>query len=322
MIVVLSFEADPHVALVTSHLDNWSVPWLLVPVDRAGSSAFTSARMQGPGLSARLRVGDSEVSTAGIQAIWNRRWMRPRADDYRGEPEMQHYIAEQWWHAIDGCLRLSDARWVNSPAGLDAARSKPRQLHDASALGFPVPPTLVSADLDEIIDFAVSLRLDHLVTKVVSPGTPIVPEGSTQYMIFTQQVALAELDRQAVAAAPAIYQPRLEKAYEVRATVVEHHILGCRIDSMASDRTALDWRHYDFDKVPHTPIEIPTHVEDRLIELCRSYGLVFAAADFVVTPEGEWVFLELNPNGQWAWIEEQAGLPIGERIAGALAFGT
>lgn len=322
MIVVLSFEVDPHVTLVTRHLDSWSEPWMLVPVDQAGAGTTASASLTDHARSATLRVGAVEVDVAEIRAIWNRRWLRPRSEDYRGDREMQHYVSEQWWHAIDGCLRLADARWINPAAGLEAARSKPRQISDANDLGLCTPPTLVSADLDEVSQFARSLGLDRLVTKVVSPGTPIVPDGSTQYMVFTQQVLLSELDHRAVAAAPAVYQPRLEKAYEVRATVVENDILGCKIDSMASDRTALDWRHYDFDKVDHTPIDIPGRIGDRLIALCRSYGLVFAAADFVVTPDGEWVFLELNPNGQWAWIEEHAGLPIGERLARALTLST
>src|SRR6266851_4864116 len=42
------------------------------------------------------------------------------------------------------------------------------------------------------------------------------------------------------------------------------------------------------------------------------------ALDFLVTPEGKWVFLEINPNGQWAWIEEETGLPIAAAIADAL----
>ena len=63
-----------------------------------------------------------------------------------------------------------------------------------------------------------------------------------------------DLDEEQVAAAPAIYQPELSKAFEVRVTYVDGDVFACRIDSTASARTALDWRHYDFDNVAHCPI--------------------------------------------------------------------
>jgi pyruvate carboxylase len=53
--------------------------------------------------------------------------------------------------------------------------------------------------------------------------------------------------------------------------------------------------------------------------LMRSLGLRFGALDFLVTPEGEWVFLEVNPNGQRAFVEQATGLPIAAAIAGALS---
>jgi len=46
-----------------------------------------------------------------------------------------------------------------------------------------------------------------------------------------------------------------------------------------------------------------------------SLGLVFGALDFVVTPDGQWIFLEINPNGQWFWIERQTGMPISTALA-------
>jgi len=118
-----------------------------------------------------------------------------------------------------------------------------------------------------------------------------------------------------ISAAPAIYQEAVPKAYEARAIVVGDRVLVCRIDSQASARTSLDWRHYDFDRVEHRPMTAPADVELALLALCRYFGLVFGAIDLIVTPDGRWVFLELNPNGQWGWLEEQGGLPVSRAIA-------
>lgn len=50
-----------------------------------------------------------------------------------------------------------------------------------------------------------------------------------------------------------------------------------------------------------------------------SFGLLFGAFDFSVTPNGEWWFLECNPNGAWAWIEDRVQLPIANALADLLA---
>jgi glutathione synthase/RimK-type ligase-like ATP-grasp enzyme len=47
-------------------------------------------------------------------------------------------------------------------------------------------------------------------------------------------------------------------------------------------------------------------------------GLVFGAVDFICTPAGEYVFLEVNPGGEWGMLERDLRLPISEAIAAAL----
>jgi hypothetical protein len=49
-----------------------------------------------------------------------------------------------------------------------------------------------------------------------------------------------------------------------------------------------------------------------------SFGLNFASLDMIVTPDGEFVFLELNPNGQWLWLEYELGLPLVASMADLL----
>lgn len=91
--------------------------------------------------------------------------------------------------------------------------------------------------------------------------------------------------------------------------MVGFEVLCCKIDSQASPRTELDWWHYNFDQRTHEPAEPPAEVAAQLIALCQHYGLVYGAIDLAVTPAGEWVFFELNPNGQWGWLEGKGRPP-------------
>ena len=82
--------------------------------------------------------------------------------------------------------------------------------------------------------------------------------------------------------------------------------------------TEIDWRRRPFD-VEKTPIELPSDLDAKLIALLRAFGLHYGAFDLIVTPDGRHVFLEVNPAGQYLWVEAQTKLPITAAIADELS---
>ena len=88
-----------------------------------------------------------------------------------------------------------------------------------------------------------------------------------------------------------------------------------RIDSQASTRSRHDWRHYDLDATAYSAHHLPADVEAACLRLLDYFGLRYGAIDLVLTPEGEYVFLELNPVGQWAFIQDLTGMPIAQALA-------
>ena len=58
-----------------------------------------------------------------------------------------------------------------------------------------------------------------------------------------------------------------------------------------------------------------------LVELNRSMGLRYGGADLIRTPEGDWVFLEINPGGEWRWVQQYAGLDVSGALAELLLRG-
>jgi glutathione synthase/RimK-type ligase-like ATP-grasp enzyme len=118
-----------------------------------------------------------------------------------------------------------------------------------------------------------------------------------------------------VAAAPSIFQPYVEKAFELRCVVIGDKIFCAKLDSQSTDRTRIDWRAGEPD---HETFVLPEHVEASIHRLMDSVELNFASLDMIVTPEGEFVFLELNPNGQWLWLELELGLPLVASMADLL----
>ena len=181
----------------------------------------------------------------------------PRLDNFADRGLVRHYAVEQWWYAVDGVLRRISGLRVNSVRALGegAAAQSLQRLIDAVAVGLSVPPTSVSSDRREIADFARRHGREELVTKVVSPGTPIVDNGAEPIHDLHQIGSGWTISTRSRWRQPRpSCQPELSKAFEVRVTYVDGDVFACRVDSTASARTALDWRHYDFDNVAHCPI--------------------------------------------------------------------
>jgi glutathione synthase/RimK-type ligase-like ATP-grasp enzyme len=134
---------------------------------------------------------------------------------------------------------------------------------------------------------------------------------STERGLFTNRISLDEIEKypQKITAAPGIFQPYIEKEHELRVTIVDEIIFAARIESQAHPDTQTDWRRNP-GAIAYTEVTLPTEVSQRLKTFHRNQGLVYAAYDFIVTPEGRYVFLEVNSVGQWLWLEETAGLRI------------
>ncbi len=114
---------------------------------------------------------------------------------------------------------------------------------------------------------------------------------------------------------PAIYQELVPKRFDIRVTIVGKKIFAARIDSQSDPQAAVDWRHTANPQLPHQQVTLPADIEGRLLRLMDRLELNFAAIDLIETPDGEHVFLEVNPNGQWLWLDDMLKLGISQAVA-------
>ena len=103
MILILSFEADPHLTLVTSHLDAMGQAWLLLATDQVVCRRRRSTiDVDGVFVLCDDPSWRDLGTDGGASAVWNRRWLRPRLDNFADRGLVRHYAVEQWWYAVMG----------------------------------------------------------------------------------------------------------------------------------------------------------------------------------------------------------------------------
>ncbi|RAQ93901.1 hypothetical protein [Thermogemmatispora tikiterensis] len=209
--------------------------------------------------------------------------------------------------------------WVNQRERLQAAEYKPAQLQAAVQLGWRIPRTLLTTDPAAARAFLEQCQGRVICKALARELLPATPPLTETQVVYTQRVLPEHAGwLEGVRSAPTLFQEEIPKALELRVVVMGQQIFAFEIYSQASERTRLDWRRCYTD-LRYGRRQLSSETERRLVGLLRHFRLQFAAVDLIVTPEGEEVFLELNPAGQWYWLEQQTGVPLAAAMATVLA---
>ena len=245
-------------------------------------------------------------SLGAPNAIWYRRVRVPKRP-LGMDPGIYDFSLRETRAALLGGIAAISTRWMSPPANVWRAELKPLQLQVASGLGLKIPQTVITNDPDQVRDaFQV---FQAMVAKPVRSGYVVI-EGEP-HSIYTSRLLeehMAHLD--AASLSPTIYQELIPKRFDVRVTIVGDRIFAAAIDSQGDKDAEVDWRRTNNPNLGHHSIDLPAALEHALRSLMRQLGLSYGAVDLVQTPDGEFVFLEVNPNGQWLWLDDKLDMGI------------
>lgn len=238
-----------------------------------------------------------------FDTVWVRRpWAAELPSDLH--PDDRPFASREWRRCIDGLWNTVEPRafHVSDHHALQRADCKLTGLRAAAQVGLRVPRTLVSNDPARIRAF-VRENDRPTIYKPFSYGAWSL-ETKNAALLFCSELDPAALpDDDVLRLTPGLFQAKLEKRYELRVNVIGDLVLASRIDSQAVAQARLDWRAGN-GLVDVYPVELPAALATRCLAVTRALGLVFGCLDLVVTTDDEAVFLEINPMGQFLWLEE------------------
>jgi Glutathione synthase/Ribosomal protein S6 modification enzyme (glutaminyl transferase) len=113
--------------------------------------------------------------------------------------------------------------------------------------------------------------------------------------------------------APVIFQDYIDAKADIRITIVGEEIFAAAIYSQETSYK-VDFR-MDMGNARVEEIQLPQSVSDKLLKLMNRLGLMYGAIDMRQTSDDRYVFLEINPAGQWLFIENRTRQPISDRVA-------
>jgi len=271
------------------------------------------------------KITGAKLDKENLSTLWDRRPELPKELLIEGNETInKHNLIE-----AAGFLRflrsyISDLPSIGSIIFDHFADSKMQQLFYAISVGFITPHTCFSNRQSDILGMAKEYK--EIVLKSIESDGFIDGNINKEYTFYSQKVSyedIASAPKEAFIQTVSYIQEYIPKAFELRITVVAKKVFACKIESqhLADDKGKVDWRQgYDYG-LRYEPYDLPDNIAQKCIKFLDRMRLNFGAFDFIVTPSGEYVFLECNPNGQWLWIEMATGLKISEAIADALATG-
>lgn len=233
-----------------------------------------------------------------VRSIYYRKPMLPDLRSHH--PQYHAMIQRDIISVINGIVDSFEGSVLSKPSVLRKCENKVYQLLYASAHGFDAPKSYIGNDSAVLHEY----EKQQSIIKPISTGKTHGEFGWELYQ--TNLLTHTDTD---ISLTPVYLQEYIPKQYEVRMTIVGDCVFPVRIDAM----NQVDWRA-DYEHHKYSLIDCPASIKKRCMQMLKDFQICFGAFDFIVTPANEWIFLEVNPNGQWLWLEQALNIDISGRI--------
>lgn len=299
-ILIVSSPADLHAVCVAWMLKKKGCSTTFLDTTGHSSSSDYSYFIEN-GLGATLSLGQA----ADPDVVWRRR-MYPRDANDAVHPSDRRFVnmeLDRFERSIlETIHHTSNAFWVNAPYGAGLAENKLLQLDVMRRHGGLVPRTLVSRHPGDVRKF------------VSAHGKVVVKPQVGHFWVRDDRVShqtkasLVDggmlLDDAPIAVCPMIYQECVEKIADIRIVKMGDHFFGMRMTSSSKVNSEVDHRiELSNGSLVYEAFEVPAAIKMLLNAACGEFGIVYASCDFAQTASDELVFLDLNPAGQFMFLE-------------------
>ncbi|MEO0899323.1 MAG: grasp-with-spasm system ATP-grasp peptide maturase [Bacteroidota bacterium] len=262
--------------------------------------------------------------SAEVKSVWFRKKFLIRVPDLGDhldktvEENLEFYLKGELSNLKDGIIHcLSDKFWLGNPFINDINKTK--SLLAAREAGFSIPATYIvktKTELKELLD------KQRLITKSIHGSLRLIMAHET-YLLYTSSVNKEVLEQIPDTFLPTLVQSHIEKEIELRVFVLENKIYAMAIFSQLDEQTSTDFREYNWEKMNRmVPFSLPDEIQEKVLAFMKIIQLNTGSIDLILEKDtGRYVFLEINPTGQYGFVEDRCNYFLSREIAKTLIHG-
>jgi len=314
-VLVITNKSDLTSDFIIKKLKERQIPFYRFNTEELTKSVSISLNFQQGSYMLFDEIVNEYIDLKKITAVYFRRPELPILDFTELTEGEISFIRNEILFTLEGVYKiLKDAYWISPVYAIREAENKIYQLILAESLGLPLPKSIITNSANKAEDFFTKNE-DNCIIKPIKSGLVEGPVESK--VVFTNHIKSLPQEKQKIEKCPVFFQNHIEKKADVRVTIVGKKVFTTLISSQINETTKTDWRKGEV-LLEHSKAILPDNLEKMCVLLLKHLGLKFGAIDFVLDKNDNYTFLEINPNGQWAWIEMQTGYEISNEIVNLL----
>lgn len=313
-ILAITRDIDTHVQAVEKYLDE---PILIYdPMSLSGKNSI-AYRFDNHDIEILL---GNEVRLDQIDSIWFRKPSYPEVQDFPVIDLYKRFAFEAYLYTAKTLYDLLNKKfWVSDFRNIMRAGNKMLQVQIAHDLNFLVPPMVLTSSSEE------AKRFHEIYGNIVTKPVRFEPiqDGDQLKGFFATRIGKdMVIDFSGLELAPAIFQQEVQDKLDIRVTVIGSEVFACEILPILDSANNVDWRvGIPNDELHYKEHFLPESVKIQCLKLVQKFGLQFGAVDLVLDSYGTYWFLEINPNGQWFFVEKSTGQELAKSMANLLKKG-
>lgn len=304
MIIILSHSGDPHAKSVAKALEIKKEEYFFYDTSKVKNYKLTLNSSNNKNLDFKL----NNYLLSDL-VIYNRRPIEFWHNKHLFEPSsVNRYLLTEFSQLFINIFLVNDSYWINHPTSNSNAGRKLSQLIYANNKGVKVPDWILTNEYKEYKKFK---KNQSIIFKTL--GTHDIYE---EKIVYTSSIENDLLFTKAdLKLCPSFFQVKIKKKYDIRIIVIGGKAFGFKAST--ENLSNIDWR-FHHQELAWQIWEIPSQICNFVIDMNISFKLKYGAYDFIESTDGEVYFLELNPNGQWLWLQIDTGIDLASEISDLL----
>jgi ATP-GRASP peptide maturase of grasp-with-spasm system len=268
-----------------------------------------------------LKFRDDQISLDNVNVIYFRRYIsfeklfniKALNLDNKNNSILANHISSELKTNYDYFLSLFPKATKISSLKSEKDLNKLIILKEAEKAGFNIPDFIVTANKISLTQFI--NKYEKCIVKPLSECSTHLFDNSI-YKMLTELITIDSLKLIPDKFFPSFFQNCIEKNYEIRVFFIDNKCYSMAIFSQKNDKTTTDFRNYDYVKPNRTvPYKLPSVETEKIIKFMNKMNFKIGSIDLIKSVDNEYIFLEVNLNGQYGMLSHACNYHLDKKIA-------